>query len=219
MVIRVPDSVVADRYTAGQQGKQDFYRNQMMQRQMLTGIGQDLNAVADYTQDKYLLEQLAAQQPPQVRQPQSPQLQPEQIEQFSKIMADEYGFDTPEKVDKLANDFKAISVSPQSALPIMIERINEGEANGQDMTQSRELLQQLQVNPQGALQEIQTINQLISDPKIRAYMARNPARAAQTMGMMGVQNDAAIAAQQAAASAKILESQEKENQEIWKELL
>jgi hypothetical protein len=48
-------------------------------------------------------------------------------------------------------------------------------------------LQQLQVNPQGALQEIQTINQLISDPKIRAYMARNPARAKQTMEMMNVQ--------------------------------
>jgi len=212
MVIRVPDSVVADRYTAGQQGKQDFYRNQMMQRQMLTGIGQDLNAVADYTQDKYLLEQLAAQQPPQVQQPQQ-----DPMEAVAGVF-EEIGIDTPEKIEKLANDFSAVVANPSQGVQILTQRANEIESLGGDASDTRMIAQQFQINPQGALQEIRSIAQLAADPKIRAYMARNPARAAQTMGMMGVQNDAALAAQQAAASAKILEAQEKENQEIWKEM-
>jgi hypothetical protein len=151
-----------------------------MQQQQLMGIGQGLGAVADYTQDKYLLEQLA-QQPPQVQRPQQ-----DPMEAVAGVF-EEMGIDTPEKVDKLTNDFSAVVANPTQGVQILAQRANEIEARGGDASDTRMMAQQFQINPQAAMQEIRSIAQLAADPKIRAYMARNPARAKQTMEMMGVQ--------------------------------
>jgi hypothetical protein len=117
------------------------------------------------------------------------------------------GVDSEDKLNSLSQTLTAIQQDPNNAPQYLQKRIVDIKtANpNADTSDTEALLQQHLVNPQAAMQTTRTIAQLASDPKIRAYMARNPARAQQTLKSFGLVDANGVGMTQEAQDNKLAE--------------
>lgn len=95
------------------------------------------------------------------------------------------GLDNQEAATQFQNDFA--NANPQNVGQIAQNRLASLNAQGVPSDDTQEIVQLEQVAPQQAMQGVTNINQMLNDPRIRNYLARNPTRARQTMAAFAPQ--------------------------------